>query len=143
MKTILYLTIIGAVSAHAQYSSDWSEFDAGSATHQSGAITHSGILSSWHSVPMRSADYEIRHGYPMLPMPVQTLGLPVLTITKIGDHVRVAWPASAANFTLQEARSLDSPAWSGIPGPYQQDGDESFVLIAASGAARFYRLMSP
>jgi len=171
MKTILLLTIVCAASAQAQYSSAWSAFDSGSATHHGGATTHAGIFSAWHSEPLESTDYESQQFYPTLPLAVQIPGLPALTITRVGDHVRVAWPASATSFTLQETSALDpsgaasidsnlsassstsistsisasisASGWQGIPGPYPQTGEERYIIVPASEAARFFRLMAP
>jgi hypothetical protein len=144
MKTILCLTLMCAATAHAQYSSKWSEFDSGRAAANGGSISHSSVFSGWLRKPMNSASYEIQQGYPGLPMPVQTPGLPVLTITLVGNNARVAWPASATNFTLEETDDIgNSASWAGVPGPYQESGGERFILVPASQPGRFYRLMAP
>ncbi|HVR36356.1 MAG TPA: hypothetical protein VMS21_10960 [Methylomirabilota bacterium] len=93
---------------------------------------------------MSSVNYTNQQGYPSLPMPVQTPGAPVLTITLVGQNARVAWPASATEFTLQETAAIGTGAsWSSVPGPYQENGGERFILVPASQAIRFYRLMAP
>jgi hypothetical protein len=93
---------------------------------------------------MISVNYTNQQGYPSLPMPVQTPGAPVLTITLVGQDVRVAWPASATEFTLHETAAIGTgTSWSSVPGPYQENGGERFILVPASQAIRFYRLMAP
>ncbi|MBC8096683.1 MAG: hypothetical protein H7Y43_12810 [Akkermansiaceae bacterium] len=144
MKTILCLTLMCAASAHAQYSSKWSEFDSGRAAHNGGSISHAGVFSGWLRKPMNSANYEIQQGYPTLPLPVQTLGLPMLTITLVGNNARVAWPASATSFTLEETAVIGSGvSWMSVPGPYQVNGNERFILVPASQPGRCYRLIAP
>lgn len=144
LTILLTLTFLGICSARAQYSAEWSEFDAGTASHQATGISHAGTFSGWLRTPMQSANYESQQGHPTLPIPVQTPGLPALTITRAGNNVRVAWPASATDFTLQEADTVDGGAvWSDIPGPYPQSNDECYLLVPATDAAVFYRLMAP
>jgi hypothetical protein len=145
MKTILCLAlIICAGTAHAQYSSNWSEFDSGRASHTGGVVSHAGVFSGWLRQPMSSTNYTNQQGYPSLPMPAQTPGAPVLTITLVGQNARVAWPASATSFTLQESAAIGSgAAWINVPGPYQENGGERFILVPPAQAARFYRLMAP
>jgi hypothetical protein len=144
MKTIFLITIICAATAQAQSTSDWSVFDSGHATQSTGAVTHSGVFSGWSGQPMSSVNYTNQQGYPSLPMPVQTPGAPVLTSTLVGQNARVAWPASSTEFTLQETAAIGTGAsWSSVPGPYQENGGERFILVPASQAIRFYRLMAP
>jgi hypothetical protein len=67
--------------------------------------------------------------------------LPRLTITRSGANVILAWPASAAGFTLQSTTNFDSPAaWSPVSqGPVMANGQNT-VTSAISGTRRFYRL---
>lgn len=145
MKSIILITILCATAMHAQdYTSNWSEFDSGRAAHNGGTITHAGVLCGWLRTPMSSAGYTNQQGHPSLPMPVPTQGAPVLTITLVGGNARVAWPASAAQFTLQQSPALGSgDSWTDVPGPYQENGGERFILVPPAQAARFYRLMAP
>jgi hypothetical protein len=145
MKTIFCLTLLCAFIAQAQYSSKWSEFDSGRATHSGGTISQVGVFNGWLRKPMTSANYVNQQGYPASPTPVQTPGLPTLTITLVSTNARVAWPAATSgNFALQESALAGVGAsWVNIPGPYPENGGERFVLVPVTQPSRFYRLFAP
>jgi hypothetical protein len=145
MKIILCLTLLCAFTAQAQYSSKWSEFDSGRATQSGGTISQNGVFNGWLRKPMASANYVNQQGYPTLPVPVQTPGLPTLTITLVSTNARVAWPAStSSSFALQESAIAGIGAsWVNVPGPYQENGGERFILVPVTPPSRFYRLFAP
>jgi hypothetical protein len=131
MKTIILasLIIIGAASAPAAtYTSEWSVFDSGMATTQSGAVAHTGILGAWAA--------------PFLPAAATTPSAPVLSIVLVGGNVRVSWPVSVVGFELEERPDVDGGIWTTIAGPYQSDATEQFILAPATQSSRFYRLRS-
>ena len=142
MKTILCLTLICAATAHAQYSSAWSEFDAGHNASHATATAHRGVFSGWLRHPMQSSNYTMQQGNPS-PVVVPVTTAPVLTISRVGPNVRIAWPAAAASFVLESRPDLTvGSSWSNVPGPYQTNSTERFILTPASQPSQFYRLMS-
>lgn len=144
LKLILGLTLLAAATAHAQYSSDWSQFDSGAATHNGGTFTHAGVIGGWLPQPAQSASYENQSGNPQVPTPAQSVIPPILNISWSGFNLRVAWSDSAVGFLLQGKPAFE-PAnpWTDIPGPYQQGGGEFFILVSPVEESRFYRLISP
>jgi hypothetical protein len=128
-KILLSLMLIWAANVPAaSYTSDWSGFDSGLASTHSGAVTHTGILGAWAT--------------PFMPS-VATPSAPVLTIVLVGNHVRVSWPAAAIDFELEAISELGGGAWTTIPGPYQSDGVEWFIVAPVESGSRFYRLRLP
>jgi hypothetical protein len=143
MKTILCLTLICAATAQAQYTSAWSEFDAGTSASQAAATTHRGAFTRWLRHPMQSASYAMQQGNPPTPMVPPPTTVPILTISRVGSDVRISWPASAAGFVLEATQDLTvGSSWSGVPGPYQSNSTERFIVAPASQSGQFYRLVS-
>jgi uncharacterized repeat protein (TIGR01451 family) len=66
----------------------------------------------------------------------------LLTVTRSGSNLNIAWPASAGNFVLESADSLLSPiTWTQVTTPpAQQVGDQKVVTVGATNASRFFRL---
>ncbi|HYG24283.1 MAG TPA: hypothetical protein VEH04_16005 [Verrucomicrobiae bacterium] len=144
MKRILTLLLLCAANVHAQYVANWSEFDSGRAHYQGGNISGTGVFSGWLRKPMSSASYGNQQGYPSLPMPAGTAGIPLLTITLAGSNARVAWPLWAANFSLEESVVVGTGVfWTNVPGPYQMDATQFFMVVPATQDGRFYRLTAP
>lgn len=66
--------------------------------------------------------------------------LPRLQATTEADgRLRISWPASAGDFTLQSTTALPG-GWNAEGATVQTEGDRRFILVTPSGAARFYRL---
>jgi hypothetical protein len=143
MKTLVYLTLACAAGLQAAtYTSGWSAFDSGNGqSHQSG-VAHGGQFSGWFTQPLHSADYTAQAGQPSEPAAEPMPGAPLLTVTRMGNHVRLSWPLSAGTFVLEEKAALDNSSWVIVPGPYQTDRTEQFILLPAASSSGFYRLMA-
>jgi len=131
MKTKTLVSLIFACAACAQaatYTSEWSVFDSGLAQGQSGAVTNIGVVGAWST--------------PILPAVEPTPTPPLLTISLVGNNVRVSWPAWAMGFELQERTDLSGGSWITILGPYQSDAMGLFILAPATQGSRYYRLRS-
>lgn len=131
MKTKILLSILfttAVVANAASYNSGWSVFDSGLAQAQNASAKHTGVLGAWVS--------------PFMPLTQAPQPAPLLTITLVGNQVRVSWPISATGFELEERAELNSGNWSTIVGPYQSDATEHFILAPVNQAGRFYRLRS-
>lgn len=143
MKTLLCLTLICVATAQAQYKSAWFEFDAGASDSAGKSETiHRGVFTGWLRHPMKSSSYTLQQGNPSAPLtivPDETA--PALTITRSESYVRISWPVSAASFVLEARPDLNErSSWSVVPGRYQTDGAEWFVLVPPSQSSQFYRL---
>jgi len=67
--------------------------------------------------------------------------LPVIGISRTADSkIRLAWPTSAAGFSLQETLSLLPAAWTAVTTAPVVENNENVVIQPINGN-RFYRLM--
>jgi hypothetical protein len=66
---------------------------------------------------------------------------PHLTMSRTGDQLLLAWPASGIGSTLQS--TTDLAVWTTVPGPFPfADGISSFT-IPLSPITKFFRLRKP
>lgn len=68
--------------------------------------------------------------------------LPVLSIERLGEDVRVFWPLSAIGFVLVECSTI-SGVWSPVAFPYDTNAADISISIPAPTGSRFYRLRKP
>ena len=68
-----------------------------------------------------------------------TVPQPTLTISQAGNGIRVAWPASATGFVLQETSSPQGN-WANSSAAVVVQGNENVAVIATTGTLKFYRL---
>ena len=68
---------------------------------------------------------------------------PLLTISRLGTNVALAWPTNAGGFALEYATNLASPVWSSnLPTPAVVSTN-NVVTNSISGTQRFFRLVNP
>jgi len=65
---------------------------------------------------------------------------PVLAIVPDGDKIRLAWPANATGFQLQETPTLNAPQWNAVQVNPEVQNDQYTVTLPNAGT-RFYRLL--
>jgi uncharacterized repeat protein (TIGR01451 family) len=65
-----------------------------------------------------------------------------LTVSRSGNNFIMSWPASAANYVLESANTLNTPiTWSQVTTPPAQlVGDQKVVTVGTTNASRFFRL---
>jgi uncharacterized delta-60 repeat protein/uncharacterized repeat protein (TIGR01451 family) len=65
-----------------------------------------------------------------------------LTVTRSGNNISISWPASAANYILESANTLNAPiTWNQVTTPPAQFvGDQKMITVGATNASRFFRL---
>ena len=68
--------------------------------------------------------------------------LPVLSIERLGEDVRVFWPLSAIGFVLDECSTING-VWSPVAFPYDTNATDISISITAPTGSRFYRLRKP
>ena len=68
--------------------------------------------------------------------------LPVLSIERLGEDVRVFWPLSAIGFVLDECSTINGK-WSPVAFPYDTNATDISISIPAPTGSRFYRLRKP
>jgi hypothetical protein len=64
---------------------------------------------------------------------------PTLTVALVGNNVRLAWPASATGFVLQETLSLPG-GWVNSADQGTVQGAEKVVTFTPPGPSKFYQL---
>lgn len=67
---------------------------------------------------------------------------PSLSVTRSGAQVRIAWPAAATGFVLQESPILPGN-WSNSTVTINSEGNNNVALVDASGSRKFYRVARP
>ncbi len=135
-----------ALNATAQsYAIDWHTIDGGGGTSTGGPMiginySLSGTIGQHDAGgPMMGGAYSLTGGFWALPVAVQTLGAPTLTIVPFGaGQARVSWTPNTPGFVLQEALSLAPANWVNSP-----SGAANPVTVSAAVPAKFYRLHKP
>lgn len=65
---------------------------------------------------------------------------PTLMITRAGENVLVAWPATAVGYNLESCDNLTAPTWSAVGETPVQVGDQMTVTLPLTGTSRYLRL---
>jgi len=68
---------------------------------------------------------------------------PRLRVFPTNNTVVVAWPSSAASFTLQQNSDLAATGWIAVTNFASPAGDEYQVIVSPSSSRQFYRLKYP
>jgi hypothetical protein len=102
--------------------------------------TTPGTLTTSATVSGNQADPNISNN--TATMQTTVIAAPVLTLSRQGNSVRIAWPA-ASGFKLQGTDSLAPANWLDTGGSPQVINGENVVTLGVGGSARFYRLRSP
>lgn len=102
--------------------------------------TTPGTLTTSATVSGNQADPNISNN--TATMQTTVIAAPVLTVSRQGNSVRIAWPA-ASGFKLQGTDSLAPANWLDTGGAPQVINGENVVTLGVGGGARFYRLRSP
>jgi hypothetical protein len=76
------------------------------------------------------------------PATVPPSELPMLSIERLGEDVRVFWPLSALGFVLDESSTIGG-GWSPVAFPYDTNATDISISIPAPTGTRFYRLRKP
>jgi hypothetical protein len=145
MKIITKLTLLGillsSVTLHAQsYSIDWFKIAGGGATSTGGVYQVSGTIGQHDAGgPMTGGNYSLTGGFWVLPIAVQTLGAPTLTIVPATPgYATISWVPNTPGFVLQESSSLSPANWTN-----SVSGATNPITIPTTLPARFYRLKKP
>jgi hypothetical protein len=64
-------------------------------------------------------------------------GAPRLTIARLGNDVRISWPANVTGYRLEGTANLNSGIWEEV------SSVANCATVPTSGTARFFRLVSP
>lgn len=144
-KTILivFLTLMSASWAGAQYSVDWYKIAGGGGTSTGGTYQLSGTIGQPDaSGAMSGGNFSVSGGFWSIVSVVQMAGLPNLIITHGGNTVTLSWLATGS-FTLQQNGNLATTNW--VTSGYAiatVNGTNSITLTPPAGNL-FFRLAKP
>ena len=146
MKTFLLsvlsgmLFVLGAGSAHAQYSISWYKIAGGGGTSSNGQYIVSGTIGQHDAGgPLTGGNYSLTGGFWSLISVVQSAGSPRLIITHSGNNVIVSWPSPSTGFVLQQTSDLKT-TWTTSGYSINDDGTNKSITITNPTGNLFFRL---
>ena len=134
------LTVAFGFPASAQYAIDWHTIDGDGGTSTGGIYSVSGTIGQPDAGgPLTNGLYSITGGFWALPVAVQTLDAPLLTIVPFGSgEARISWTPNTPGFVLQETLSLSTTNWVN-----SASGAANPITVPATIPTKFYRLRKP
>jgi hypothetical protein len=145
MKTTTILTLLGiplsSVILHAQsYSIDWFKIAGGGGTSTGGLYQVSGTIGQPDAAPvMTNGQLSVTGGFWVLPIAVQSLGAPTLTIVPAAPgNATISWLPNTPGFVLQESLSLSPAEWTN-----SASGATNPITTPTTLPTKFYRLKKP
>jgi hypothetical protein len=142
MKTSILLLglLLPTIGFPQNYSIDWYKVAGGGGTSTGGTYQVSGTIGQPDaSGAMSGGNYSMTGGFWSLISVVQTVGAPTLTITHVGNSVKVSWPYPSTGWTLQQNSDLTTANWS-TSGGISNDGTSNFITITPPTGKFFFRL---
>jgi hypothetical protein len=120
----------------AQYNIDWYRIGGGGGQATGGVYAVSGTIGQNGAGTATGGAFTLVSGYWAVIGTVPMPGFPRLNIERVGDSVRVLWPAAArGDFVLQETDTLDNYPdllWKDASYPYTTNGAWIYVTIPLS-----------
>ena len=145
MKTTTKLTLLGillpSTILHAQsYSIDWFKIAGGGGTSAGGVYQLSGTIGQPDAGPvMTNGQFSVTGGFWVLPIAVQSLGAPTLTIVPAAPgNATISWLPNTPGFVLQESLSLSPAEWTN-----SASGATNPITTPTTLPTKFYRLKKP
>ena len=141
-KLFLFFTMLIPVLSFSQpYSMDWYKVSGGGGTSSNGQYNISGTIGQQDAGgPMAGGGYSLTGGFWALISVVQTVGLPDLIITHVGNNAIVSWPATGS-YTLQQNSNLAlSGGWSASGYSVTTANGTNSITITPPTGNLFFRL---
>ena len=130
------------LTARAQpYSISWFTIDGGGGTSSGGIYSLSGTIGQpdANNTPMTGGAYSLTGGFWALPVAVQVIGAPTLTISPAAPgQARISWTPATPGFVLRETMSLSPTNWVN-----SASGATNPIVVPATLPTKFYRLFKP
>ena len=142
-----WVASVGTAAAQ-NFNIDWFTIDGGGGTSTGGVYAVSGTIGQPDAGVASGGGYSLAGGFWSGVVAIATPGAPLLTIEPQPDgSVRVAWPAPATGFVIEEASALATlpavTAWTPVNAPYQTNSAVISITAPATAGTRFYRLRHP
>ena len=127
-------------AAAQNFNIDWSTIDGGGGTSTGGVYSVSGTLGQPDAGgPLTNGQYSVTGGFWVLPIAVQTVGGPFLTIVPAAPgQATLSWTPATPGFVLQETLSLAPSNWVN-----SASGAANPITVPAAVPSKFYRLRKP
>ncbi len=152
MKTLSLLALLaaGGLTAHAQYTINWSKIAGGGGLNSTGGVyAVSGTIGQPDaSGALTGSVYSVTGGFWPGVTLVQTPEAPLLASELLpGGSVRIFWPLPATGFMLDQTTALASPpaaiSWSQVAFPYQSNATHISITVPPGLGSKFYQLRKP
>ena len=141
IPTLLFILLLPLASRAQSDAINGLAITSGGGTSTGGVYTVTTALGqALAGTAMTGGVYTVTAGIGSLQV-VPTPGAPVLTITVVGNTVRVWWPYPSADWTLQHSGSLTG-GWSASAGVVN-DGTNNYLTITSPIGNQFFRLAHP
>jgi hypothetical protein len=126
---------------HAQsYNIDWYKVSGGGGTSTGSVYSVTGTIGQPDaSGPLSGGQYFVTGGFWSLVQVIQTVGLPNLTITHIGNSIIVSWSATG-RYTLQQNSNLAGGSWTSSVYTITTANGTSSITIPSPAGDLFFRL---
>ncbi len=142
MKKYLVMIVLSLplLAAAQNYSIDWYKIAGGGGTSSGGNYSLSGTIGQPDaSGAMTGGQYSLTGGFWSIIAVVQTVGLPNLTVTHVGNTVIVSW-SDTGTYTLQQNANLASGSWSASGYTVTTSNGTNSITITAPTGNLFFRL---
>ena len=139
---LFYLTLgllVPILGSAQNYSINWSTIDGGGSS-TGGVYSVSGTIGQPDAGgPLTNGQYSVTGGFWALPVAVQTVDAPLLTIVPAAPgQATISWTPATPGFVLQETLSLAPTNWVN-----SASGAANPVTVPAAVPTKFYRLRQP
>ncbi len=115
---------------------------AGSGTSTGGVYSVSGTIGQPDAGTLRGGGYTLSGGFWGIVVAVQSPGVPLLSVERLGGTVRVFWPKPATDFVLDQSLTATG-AWSQVSFPYTTNAADISITVPSPAGNKFYRLRLP
>ena len=140
MKTTFAILILAtrlATAAAQNFAIDWQTIDGGGGTSTGGTFRLRATIGQPDAGgPLTNGQFAVTGGFWALPVAVQTVGAPTLTITRLNaTQARISWEPNTPGYVLQETATLTPPNWVN-----SSSGTANPTTVPSGPAAKYYRL---
>ena len=122
------------------YNIDAHTIAGGGGTSTGGVYSVSGTIGQPDaSGPLTNGQYSVTGGFWALPVAVQTMNAPLLTIAPAAPgQATISWTPATPGFVLQESWSVSPVSWTNSP-----SGTTNPIVVPATVPTKYYRLFKP
>lgn len=134
------LTSVFCLPVVGQFAIDWSKIAGGGGTSTGGVYSVRGTIGQPDAGgPLTNGQYSVIGGFWALPIAVQTVGAPLLSIAPaVPGQATIWWVPATPGFVLEETLSLTFPNWTN-----SVSAATNPIVVPAALPTKFYRLRKP